>query len=192
MAQKLKPTAQLIFPHQLFKDTSHLEKGHPVFMIEEWLFFRQYAFHKQKIALHRASMKFYESFLKKAGFTVEYIDSSSEVSDIRKLIPDLEKKGYGRIRIIDVCDHWLEKRIAGTKLELEIIESPLFINTRDDLKAYFQHKKSYHQTDFYKQQRLSRDILMKNGKPLGGKWTYDDENRKKYPKNKMAPAVQFP
>ncbi|WP_369292932.1 cryptochrome/photolyase family protein, partial [Staphylococcus nepalensis] len=50
MAQKLKPTAKLIFPHQLFKDTSHLEKDHPVFMIEEWLFFRQYAFHKQKIA----------------------------------------------------------------------------------------------------------------------------------------------
>lgn len=194
MAQKLKPkyTAQLIFPHQLFEDTGYLEKDQPVFLVEEWLFFRQYAFHKQKIALHRASMKFYESFLKEAGFTVEYIESTSELSDIRKLIPDIEKKGYGRIRIIDVCDHWLEKRITGTKLELEIIESPLFINTRDDLKAYFQHKKSYHQTDFYKQQRISRNILMKNGKPLGGKWTYDDENRKKYPKNKMAPAVQFP
>jgi deoxyribodipyrimidine photolyase-related protein len=33
---------------------------------------------------------------------------------------------------------------------------------------------------------------MKAGKPLGGKWTYDTENRKKYPKNKKAPAIHFP
>ena len=29
------------------------------------------------------------------------------------------------------------------------------------------------------------DILMINDKPSGGKWTYDDENRKKYPAKKM-------
>ncbi|RZJ42300.1 MAG: cryptochrome/photolyase family protein, partial [Chryseobacterium sp.] len=73
-----------------------------------------------------------------------------------------------------------------------ILDSPLFLNTKDDLKEYFDGKKSYHQTDFYKQQRMSRNILMKAGKPLGGKWTYDTENRKKYPKNKKAPSIHFP
>ena len=28
-------------------------------------------------------------------------------------------------------------------------------------------------------------------KPLGGKWTYDDENRLRYPKGKMSPKVHF-
>lgn len=181
----------MIFPNQLFRDTSFLDKDQPVFLVEESLFFRQHRFHKQKIALHRASMKFYESYLTKRNFRVEYIESTSELSDIRKMIKYLEEEKFEKILITDVCDDWLENRISDTKLEIEIRESPLFINTRDDLKAYFEGNESYHQTDFYKQQRLSRNILMKEGKPLGGKWTYDTENRRKYPKNKKPPSISF-
>jgi deoxyribodipyrimidine photolyase-related protein len=48
------------------------------------------------------------------------------------------------------------------------------------------------QTDFYKHQRQTRDILLEqNQKPIGGKWTFDDENRLKYPKGKTAPKVNF-
>ena len=184
--------AQLVFPHQLFKDTDYLDKSHPVFLVEEFLFFKQYKFHQQKIAFHRASMKFYEEYLIKKKFKVEYIDSTSPLSDVRKLIKHLEKEKFDKILIMDVCDNWLQKRIRETKLQLEILESPLFINSREDLKDYFEGKKSYHQTDFYKQQRISRNILMKAGKPIGGKWTFDTENRKKYPKNKKAPSIHFP
>jgi deoxyribodipyrimidine photolyase-related protein len=46
------------------------------------------------------------------------------------------------------------------------------------------------QTDFYKNQRLSRNILLEDSKkPIGGKWTFDDENRLKYPKSKTPPKV---
>lgn len=192
MAKRIKHTAQLVFPHQLFKDTDYLHKDQPVFLLEEFLFFKQYSFHQQKIAFHRATMKFYENELRKSGFEVEYIESSSKFSDIRNLIPKLEKEGYTTLRTTDVCDNWLEKRLQKTNLEIEILDSPLFINTKEDLKEYFNDKKSYHQTDFYKQQRITRNILMKAGKPLGGKWTYDTENRKRYPKNKKAPAIHFP
>lgn len=192
MAQKIKHTAQLIFPHQLFKNTDYLDKSEPLFLVEEFLFFQQYSFHKQKIAFHRATMKYYEDYLKKSGFNVEYIESSSPLSDIRNLIPKIEKEDFKAIKTTDVCDNWLEKRLQKTKLKLEIIDSPLFINTREDLKEYFENKKNYHQTDFYKHQRISRNILMEAGKPLGGKWTYDTENRKKYPKNKTVPPIHFP
>ncbi|MCU7616277.1 cryptochrome/photolyase family protein [Chryseobacterium sp. PBS4-4] len=192
MSSKKSSTAQLIFPHQLFKDTDYLDKEQTVFLVEEFLFFKQYKFHKQKIAFHRASMKFYEEYLINLNFNVTYIDSNSNLSDIRKLIKYLEKQKFTKILITDVCDNWLEKRIKETKLILEILESPLFINTREDLKEYFEDKKSYHQTDFYKQQRVSRNILMKAGKPIGGKWTFDTENRKRYPKTKKAPSIHFP
>jgi len=49
------------------------------------------------------------------------------------------------------------------------------------------------QTDFYKHQRQSRNILLETDKkPAGGKWTFDDENRLKYPKGKIPPKVDFP
>lgn len=184
--------AQLIFPHQLLKDTGHLDKKQPVYLVEEFLFFKQYKFHKQKIAFHRASMKYYEQFLLKAGFNVNYIEANDQLSDVRKLIKHLEKEKFTDIFIVDVCDNWLEKRINNTKLNIKIADNPIFINTKEDLKEYFDGKEFYHQTDFYKQQRIFRNILMKAGKPLGGKWTFDTENRKKYPKNKKAPSISFP
>jgi deoxyribodipyrimidine photolyase-related protein len=48
------------------------------------------------------------------------------------------------------------------------------------------------QTDFYKFHRQQKNILMEADKiPMGGKWTFDDENRLKYPKGKTPPAIQF-
>ena len=43
------------------------------------------------------------------------------------------------------------------------------------------------------EQRKKRNILMQpDGKPTGGKWTFDTENRKKYPAKKTPPPIQFP
>ncbi len=192
MATLKASVAQLIFPHQLLKDTDHLDKKQPVYLVEEFLFFKQYKFHKQKIAFHRASMKFYENYLTDAGFKINYIEANDQLSDVRKLIKHLEKEKFTDILIVDVCDNWLEKRIAETKLNVKILDNPIFINTKEDLKEYFDGKEFFHQTDFYKQQRISRNILMKTGKPMGGKWTFDTENRKKYPKNKKTPSISFP
>jgi len=66
-----------------------------IYIIEEYLVFRLYKFHKQKIAFYRASMKFYESHLLDKGYEVIYIDSLSELSDIRNLIPHLENQRLG-------------------------------------------------------------------------------------------------
>ncbi len=35
----------LIFPHQLFEHHPALQKNRQVYLVEEWLFFRQYNFH---------------------------------------------------------------------------------------------------------------------------------------------------
>ena len=32
---------------------------------------------------------------------------------------------------------------------------------------------------------------MINGSPEGGKWTFDDQNRNKFPKNKSTPKLDF-
>jgi deoxyribodipyrimidine photolyase-like uncharacterized protein len=52
-------TAALIYPHQLFYPHPTATGADAVFLIEEPLFFRQYTFHRQKLILHRASMKRY-------------------------------------------------------------------------------------------------------------------------------------
>lgn len=183
-------TAKLIFPHQLFKDSEFLKDSSTLFLVEEYLFFRQYNFHKQKLAFHRASMKFYEGYLSQKGLSVKYIESAQKESDIRILIKKLHELEYTSIHVIDPVDDWLTKRIKKScnenNLELRVFESPMFLNSNDDLKLYFNSaKKRYFQTDFYKQERIKRNILMDDAnQPMGGQWTYYVENRKKYPKNK--------
>jgi len=186
----------LIFPHQLFSKSPLLENGNEIYLIEEYLFFRQYQFHKQKIAFHRASMKYYQSYLERLGKTVHYIESDHELSDIRQFEKLLKEKSVTEIHIIDPTDYWLEKRIRAVAKgrELKLYENPQFLNTKDDLASFFRpEKKSFFQTSFYKQQRKKRKILLdQDGEPLGGKWTYDTENRKTYPKDKTPPAIYFP
>ena len=82
-------TVSLVFPHQLFKQNKALNNTNAVYLIEEFLFFKQYLFHFQKLLLHRASMKAYEAYLKEKGFEVQYIESNKPISDIRQLIVHL-------------------------------------------------------------------------------------------------------
>ncbi|UII75653.1 cryptochrome/photolyase family protein [Flagellimonas sp. HMM57] len=191
-------SVHLIFPHQLFESSPLFEISAPIYLIEEYLFFKQYPFHKQKIAFHRASMKSYEAFLKSKNHEVHYIESIQEASNVRKLIPELKSEGVEHINYIDPTDNWLEKRIQAACNKYNItakqLQSPLFLNSKEELASFFRKdKKKYHQTTFYTDERKKRNILLDaDKKPQGGKWTFDKENRKKYPAKKTPPPVQFP
>jgi deoxyribodipyrimidine photolyase-related protein len=185
----------LIFPHQLFKDAKVLKTECAIYLVEEYLFFKHYKFHKQKIAFHRATMKAYESYLKSKNKTIHYIESISELSDVRQLIPKLIKDGVEKLHITNPTDNWLEKHINSVSKTIDIqwYNNELFINTKEELSSFFKPtKKKFFQTSFYKDQRKDRNILMVNGEPQGGKLTYDSDNRKKYPKDKIPPHIQFP
>jgi deoxyribodipyrimidine photolyase-related protein len=187
----------ILFPHQLFEQHELLPTCQRIYLVEEYLFFKQYLFHKQKIVFHRASMKCYEDYLKTSGIEVIYIDATQEVSDIRLLIPHLKNLGISKLNYIDTTDTWLEKRINETakKNNIEVLkhQTALFLNTLEDITTYFASKKRMFQTDFYKHQRQTRKLLLDDEqKPMGGKWTFDDENRLKYPKDKKAPNISTP
>ena len=187
----------ILFPHQLFKKNPVLQKGTELYLVEENLFFNQYQFHQQKLVLHRASMKFYEQYLKVEGFKVHYIECHEKRADCKLLIDDLAKKGTATIQIVEVVDNWLMKKIQAAtdqhKMHLNITESPNFLNTNLSVAEFFNNRKTYFQTDFYTWQRKQRKILLeKDGKPVGGKWTYDAENRSKFPKKETVPHLPLP
>lgn len=79
----------IIFPNQLYKQHPAIVTNKPVYLLEEWHFFNQYQFHKEKLVLHRASMKFYEQFLKDQGLVVQYIESIETHNRIELLLEKL-------------------------------------------------------------------------------------------------------
>jgi deoxyribodipyrimidine photolyase-related protein len=187
-------TAFLLFPHQLFKQTEVLKSDVQLFLIEEYLFFKQYKYHQQKIKFHRATMKAYLQYLNDQGLKPTYIESTEAINDIRCLLPELRKAGFEKIVFYDVSDNWLNKRLQIGAIEnsliIETLDSPYFLNTKAELHQYFESKKRYFQTDFYVHERKKRNILIElNQQPIGGKWTFDTENRLKYPKDKKPPTL---
>lgn len=187
----------LVFPHQLFRLSDALAKHRDVILVEEWLFFKQYPFHKQKLVFHRATMQFYRHWLMQAGYNAEYIDCSKPYSDVRHLPAWLHKQHYTEIHYCDVTDDWLLRRLtaAARKANLKLVqyETPAFLNTLQQLDEYTAGKQRYFQTDFYIHQRQYRNVLLQNdGSPEGGKWSFDAENRLKLPRKEAVPRCNFP
>ena len=190
--QKYKEV-NLVFPHQLFKDVDILKNGYPIILIEEFLFFRNEKFHKQKLLFHRLSMKSYELFLRQKGLEVFYIESINPDSDIRKLLPKLNEMGVSSIHFSNLYDNWLNNRIEKTSeknnIQINICTNNYFFNDPQNHINFFDNKKNFFHNSFYVKQRKDNQILIENEEPIGGRWSFDHDNRKKYPKDKRAPQI---
>jgi len=186
----------ILFPNQLFKANPLLQIEGDFLLVEEVLFFQHFKFHVQKLIFHRSSMKFYESYLLKKNKKVLYIEQSESISDVRKLIPFLKEEGYESISYLVTDDNYLERRLTSSakknNLDLIVHDSPMFLNTSKDLESFFRaDKKKFYQTSFYIEQRKRLGVLLdEDGNAEGGKWSFDTENRKKYPKTKVAPIIE--
>lgn len=187
--------AVLIYPHQLFRDNPALEKGDLVYLIEEPLLFTQFRFHQQKLVLHRASMKWYAEHLKNSGYRVRYINSA-EIAETSGIASILTNDGVSDVKFIAPVDDWLGRRLVESLdkkgISYKKIDSPMFINAASQVAGYFVGRKSYSMAHFYKREREQRDILMNNGLPVGGKFSFDTENRKKLPKGLRLPSIKRP
>lgn len=184
-------TALLIFPHQLFAAHPGLAK-HPrrIVLVEDPLFFgdAQYPmrFHKQKLWLHRASMARYYHGLSNDGWNVEIVGYEAGETTLANLVGRLAQDGVKSVIACDPVDFSLGKRLkaqtarAGTTLEL--IPSPMFLNSRIENETWRARQKRWFMAEFYKFQRRRFDILMDDDSPTGGKWSFDEANRKKVPK----------
>ena len=185
-----------IYPNQLFENHPALSKNKRVLLIEEPLFFgdTKYSvkFHKKKIFLHHLSIKSYVDFLKSAGYdveTVRYTDLKRE-SHTKWIFNKYKVK---TLHLVDVIDYELENRIKSAAKQCGVSiswhDSPSFLLNNSDVLLDFSDKKRHFMANFYKKQRNRFDILMEDdGNPVGGKWSYDAENRKKLPRSISLPS----
>ena len=66
----------------------------------------------------------------------------------------------------------------------------MFVTSRMQFKSDISGMKKPKMASFYIKQRERMNILLTNsGKPIGGKWSFDKENRKKIPKNLEIPKI---
>lgn len=182
----------ILFPHQLYADTQPLQEQ-SVYLVEADLLFNQYAFHRQKIAYHRATMKAYADRIKDCVSQLHYIEARDQLAETGALLKHLADQGVQTIKVYPLHDDWLSQQLTencqANKIELVELTGSLFLNSVADLTDIMADKDSFFHHHFYQHQRREHGLLMKGDKPLGGRWSFDGENRKKYPKNKQPPKI---
>ncbi len=182
-----------IFPHQLLQKHPALAKDREVYLIEDDLFFTQYAFHKQKLILHRASMKWYAEKLQQQ-YPVHYIEHTT--ADLSLLFKELKKRKITHVHLADPVDYLLMRRLTryskANNIHLVVYPTPGFLTTDQQLAEVFRGEKKYLMASFYTKQRKRLDILIENDAPVGGQWSFDAENRKRIPKGLKLPEVYKP
>lgn len=178
--------ATLIFPDQLFEHHPALHRSRLVYLPEEFLFFRTQTFHKQRLVLLRAAMRGYFDFLNQQGFNVIYINSC-DLKNRGDLFLFLAQEGVEKIHLADLTDDWLtrdlEKSAQRFHWTLFYYPSPKFLCTENELRVFFKGKNKFSMNHFYIYQRKKFNILMEDEIPVGGKFSFDNENRKRIPKN---------
>jgi deoxyribodipyrimidine photolyase-related protein len=175
----------VLFPMDLYHNTSYI-KDASVFLVEEPLYFdrckKDYGsmkFNILKPIYHRATMRCYYDNLIKQKIKCKYIEFSNDWIDIVKTqIKEVTKDGHVvTLKFFDPVDRNLEAKLKRSFASYDMINTPRFILSTEELEEY---DGALRQTSFYFWIRKLKNIMMDdNSKPIGGKMTYDNENRKK-------------
>jgi deoxyribodipyrimidine photolyase-related protein len=152
--------------------------------------------HKHKILLFLSSMRSFSDELKSKNFNLIYKDVHKDfkLSYEKKLEKIIKEKKIKEITFFEIEDKFFEKKISNfckkKSLKINQIKTPMFLISRDEFKDYLSKNKRPFMANFYKIVRTKTNLLMdKNGKPKGDKWSFDEDNRKKLPKEIKIPDI---
>jgi len=93
-----------------------------------------------------------------------------------------------------VSDHALQRQLStlcrDLDIEWEVVGDPGFMHTAKCFEDYAHGKRTLRMADFYKQQRETLQLLLDDdGQPQGGRWSFDENNRRKLPRKQSVPAL---
>lgn len=173
----------VLFPVDLYHNVSKIKK-YKVFLVEETHYFNRSSdsegnmkFNILKSIYHRATMKCYFDYLLSKNIDATYIELNK---DWTKIINNYVNNKKATLFFYDPVDRMIDTKIKNNFESYEIFESPRFILSHNELQSY---DGTLRQTSFYSWIRKNREILMTKSKntmkPIGGKLSYDKENRKK-------------
>ncbi|UFU01695.1 cryptochrome/photolyase family protein [Ruania suaedae] len=184
---------RLVYPHQLHEAHLGVEAGTRIVVVEDDLLYRQLPFHSHKLVLHRAAVRRFTDRARERGLDVDIVDSRAERTSGAGLVALIEKLRPTQVSVLDVTDDWLGRdcrdqlREGGYELRGEdVLETPAFLTIRAQIHEHFGQGSARMQR-FYTWQRRRLDVLMDGDEPVGGRWSFDTDNRKKLPAGHPVP-----
>ncbi|QJD94890.1 cryptochrome/photolyase family protein [Mucilaginibacter robiniae] len=143
--------------------------------------------HVQKILAFFGAMRNFAYQLQKKGHQVIYIklDDEHNQQDFEKNLQRIiEQQQITRFEYQLPDEYRLDEQLKSIcqKLAIETAyaDTEHFLTERFDVKNFFGDKKRYLMENFYRYMREKLHILMQGDEPVGDRWNFDADNRKKY------------
>ncbi|CAM2764347.1 cryptochrome/photolyase family protein [Legionella worsleiensis] len=142
--------------------------------------------HPKKIAFIFSAMRHFAALLRAKGYKVRYTpydDVANTGSFEAELVRLIKEETISEVHITHPGE-WrvLQKIIAlkgGIAIPLILHEDARFLSTIAEFKSWAKGKKQWRMEYFYRMMRQKHSILMDDhGRPVGGAWNYDEQNRK--------------
>lgn len=143
--------------------------------------------HQQRLVLFFSAMRHLRDELRQRGVTVQYraIDDEPADAPLQSLAAclrrDLKALNPDAVVMMETGDWQIEQDLLGVIAEagvrLEWRRDRHFLASREAFARWAEGRKTLTLEHFYRSMRKRHDILMESGKPAGGAWNYDQDNR---------------
>jgi len=120
--------------------------------------------------------------LTESGFNVVYQKAATTIDGLKKV-----RAEHGDLPIIAATPNSFRLSKELSDFGVTFIENDFFLTPKELFNSWAESQKSYLMENFYRGQRVRLNILVEGGKPVGGAWNFDKENRSPLPK-----AYKFP
>jgi len=146
--------------------------------------------HKQRIAVFLAAMRHFAGRMRGEGITVHYkrLKQSDPRDTLASLLARfLEENRVGEVQLVQpgewrVLDS-LRIVIERSSIGLKVLPDRTFYASPEFFSRWAEGRKELRMEYFYRELRKSEGVLMdESGKPLQGKWNFDEENRETFGK----------
>ncbi len=178
----------LVLGDQLFEGLPGMPDGVPVMMHEDAGLATRWRHHQQKLVLFFSAMRHFAASLDREVLCSQITESNgSMVERLSALAPE-------RVWVYEPADAFflrdmLRPWAASLGVELVVVPNPMFLTSLSDWEAYAGRSNRRLMGDFYQLQRRRLGILVEDGEPTGGRWSFDEDNRKALPKSVLPPPV---
>lgn len=193
------PALRLILADQL-SDSIHsledIDAKHDTVMFCEVMQEATYVpHHPKKIAFLFAAMRHFAAELASQGVSVRYIklddpkNTGNFTDELKRATTELKPDKLivtepGEYRVLQMMQSWQNT----LHIPVEILPDTRFLATHAEFAAWAKGKKQLRMEFFYREMRKKYSILLEpDGKPTGGEWNYDKENRKPPKKGMKSP-----
>jgi len=137
--------------------------------------------HPKKIALVLSAMRHFAGELEDAGWHVAYTrldDEAASKSIVGELMRRGQEHGVSEVLATRPGEWRLIGALENAPLTVTLLPDDRFICSLQEFEDWAEGRKELRMEYFYREMRRKTGLMMEEGKPAGGKWNFDHNNRK--------------